>query len=56
MYNGWNSNSTFYSDSNALEMSERRVRQLPRADQTIAGNYYPISSAIAIRDTNTSNI
>jgi len=56
MYNGWNSNGTFYSDSNALEMSERKVRKLPRPDQTIAGNYYPIASAIAIRDTNASNI
>lgn len=56
MYNGWNSNGIFHSDSNALEMSERKVRQLPRPDQTIAGNYYPISSAIAVRDTNTSNL
>lgn len=26
MYNGWNSNSTFFTDSNSLEMSERHVR------------------------------
>jgi len=56
MFNGFNANKTFWSDSNGLEMQERNIRKLPREDETIAGNMYPITSAIALRDfRNNSN-
>lgn len=50
MYNGFKANKTFWTDSNALEMQQRDIKDLPRIDQTIAGNYYPVTSAIAMRD------
>jgi lysosomal alpha-mannosidase len=46
---------TFYTDSNGLEMQERRLNYRPTwnwtGPQNISGNYYPIQTAIAIRDT-----
>lgn len=50
MYNGFKANRTFWTDSNALEMQQRDIKDLPRIDQTIPGNYYPVTSAIAMRD------
>jgi hypothetical protein len=50
MYNGFKSNKTFWTDSNALEMQERNILQLSRPEHTIGGNYYPVTSAIAMRD------
>jgi len=54
MYDGFNANKTFWTDTNGLEMLERRLnwRQtfIPVMKQNISSNYYPITSAIAIRD------
>ena len=50
MFNGFDAQKTFWSDSNALEMEERNIRELMRDDQTFSGNIYPITSAIAMRD------
>jgi hypothetical protein len=50
MFNGFDAQKTFWSDSNALEMEERNIRELMRDDQTFSGNMYPITSAIAMRD------
>lgn len=50
MYNGFKANKTFWTDSNALEMQERNVLELSRPEHTISGNYYPVTSAIAMRD------
>ena len=50
-----NNSGVFYTDSNSLEMEERNVRELQRPDQTYAGNMYPITSAIAMRDFKGSN-
>lgn len=50
MFGGFDAQKTFWSDSNALEMEERNIRELMREDQTFAGNMYPITSAIAMRD------
>jgi len=50
MYNGFEANKTFWTDSNSLAMIRREIRELPTPDATIAGNYYPITSAIAMRD------
>jgi hypothetical protein len=51
MYNGFNANKTFWSDSNSLVMLERKVKDYENPEDTIAGNYYPVTSAIAMRST-----
>lgn len=52
-------NHTFYTDSNALEMQQRILNYRPTwnltTDQPISSNYYPINSAIVIKDT-TQNL
>jgi alpha-mannosidase len=50
MFNGWDSQKTFWTDSSSLEMEERNIRELNRDDETFAGNMYPVTSAIAMRD------
>ena len=46
--------SVFYTDSNGLEMQRRTLDFRPdwhfSSDEKVASNYYPIPSAIAIRD------
>ena len=46
---------TLYTDSNGLEMQKRILNYRPtwtlNTDMTVSSNYYPINSAIAIRDT-----
>lgn len=48
-------NNTFYTDSNGLEMQERILNYRPTWDwkgtQNISGNYYPVQTAMVIRDT-----
>ena len=48
----------FYTDSNGLEMQERIVGYRPTwnltTNMTVSANYYPINSAIAIRDKNST--
>ena len=45
---------TFYTDSNGLEMQERKLNYRPTWDfssaMNISSNFYPINSAMAIRD------
>lgn len=52
---GLNSGDTFYTDANGREMLERRVNFRPSWDlvvtQPIAGNYYPVTAKIAIKDS-----
>lgn len=47
-------NSTFYTDSNGLEMQERILNYRPTWDlvtrQNVTANYYPIQTALAIKD------
>lgn len=50
MFNGFDAKKTFWTDSNSLEMEQRNIRELIREDETLAGNIYPITSAIAMRD------
>ena len=59
MLDGFDAQGKFWADSNSLQMIEREVNK--RKDFTIAekhsnisSNYYPVDSAIAIRDTNKS--
>ena len=44
----------FYTDSNGLEMQTRIQDERPEfnlsTDQNISSNYYPVNSAIAMRD------
>jgi hypothetical protein len=57
MYDGFNGNKTFFTDSNGLEMQERHLNYratydiLTNTSQNISSNYYPVTSAIAVRDT-----
>mmetsp|Transcript_30443 Transcript_30443/g.29837 ORF Transcript_30443/g.29837 Transcript_30443/m.29837 type:complete len:97 (+) Transcript_30443:2490-2780(+) len=49
---------TFYTDSNGLEMQKRVLNYRPtwdfsNTDTTITFNYYPISTAIALKDTSS---
>lgn len=45
----------FYTDSNSLEMQRRQRDFRPtfelRTDEPVSGNYYPVNTAIAIRDS-----
>jgi lysosomal alpha-mannosidase len=55
MYDGFDSNQTFYHDQNGLEMVERRIDYNPRFEwpkelNSLAANFYPVTSAIAMRD------
>lgn len=48
----------FYTDSNTLEMQYRKLNWRPdgfkvKTHQVVASNYYPVGSAIAIRDKDT---
>jgi len=54
-FDGFEANRTFWTDSNGLEMQERRLDYNPKYNwysdkQNISSNYYPVDSAIAIRD------
>ena len=44
----------FFTDSAGLEMQRRQLNYRPtwklNATQPVAGNYYPVNSAIAVRD------
>jgi hypothetical protein len=50
--------STFYTDSSGLAMQKRKLNYRPTWDLNLAAgqnntaNYYPVGSAIAIRDEN----
>ena len=54
MYDGFEANKTFWTDSNGLEMQERRINWRPTftvdAKQNISSNFYPVASAVAMRD------
>jgi len=70
MYNGFDANKTFWTDSNGLEMQERHITKFERNKTVtllkesslpdyneIAGNYFPVDTAIAMRDfQNGSNV
>ena len=54
-----NNNKTFYTDSNGLEMQERILDYRPTWNFStilnVTQNYYPINSAIVIRDVANGN-
>jgi len=66
MYDGFDAKKTFWTDSNGLEMQQRKITEIksgnPTADKfplnfaMIAGNMYPVTSAIAMRDYNNSTL
>ncbi|KAG8262573.1 carbohydrate binding [Homalodisca vitripennis] len=47
-------NATFYTDSNGREMLKRVLNQRPtyktQLEEPIAGNYYPVSTRIMLKD------
>lgn len=56
MYDKFDSKGMFYTDSNGLEMQERKINYNPRFEwpdkerEKVPGNFYPVTSAIAMRD------
>ena len=50
LYNDFKMGKKFWTDSNGKEMEERNIEKMPRKDREIAGNYYPVTSTIAVRD------
>ena len=54
---GFDNDSTFYTDSNGLEMQKRILNYRPDwtlvTDELQSSNYYPVQQAIAIRDSNS---
>lgn len=47
---GFDMNKTFYTDGNGLQMSQHKIIKLDDERKTIANNFFPIASAIAVRD------
>ena len=68
LYDSFDPKGTFYTDSNGLEMQERKIRNITTNNKlasnadgynyaTIAANYFPVNAAIAMRDqSGLSNI
>ena len=56
-----NNKGEFFTDSNGLQMEARRVNYrptwhyTPASHQNISVNYYPVTSAIAVRDNATAH-
>jgi hypothetical protein len=56
MFDQFDANKTFWTDSNGLEMEERRIDYNPafgkqKYEMNVSSNYYPVTSAIAFRDS-----
>jgi hypothetical protein len=53
-FENFDNDNTFYTDSNGLEMQERKLNYRPSwnftTEQPVSANYYPVNSAIAMRD------
>lgn len=64
MYDGFDPKGQFYTDSNGLEMIKRTVEKRNfesevknfSLESPIPRNYYPVASAISMRDNNGSNV
>ena len=62
MYDNFDTKGRFWTDSNALGMIERNLFQKSYDEKesvknsNISSNYYPVDSAIAIRDQNGRNV
>jgi hypothetical protein len=50
LYDRFDTNETFWTDSNGLEMQERHLNVMTGKASNISGNYYPITQAVATRD------
>ena len=59
IFDNFTANSTFWTDSNGLEMQERHLNYRPTwnysGDQNISANYYPVNSGIAMRSITPEN-
>lgn len=67
MFNGFDAKGKFWTDSNGLEMQERNIEFIPTNYtflndkpypnyHMIGGNFFPVDSAIMMRDQNKSNL
>ena len=56
----FNNDLTFYTDSNGLEMQKRVINYRPDftlvTQEFASSNYYPINSAIALRNSNNMQL
>jgi len=50
LYDGFDANETFWTDSNGLEMQERHLNLMAVKSSNISANYFPITQAVATRD------
>lgn len=59
IFDNFTANETFWTDSNGLEMQERRLNYRPTwnysGDQNISANYFPVNSGIAMRSISPQN-
>lgn len=67
MFNGFDAQGQFWTDSNGLEMQERQIEFIPTNYtflnekpfpnyHMISGNFFPVDSAIMMRDKNKTNL
>ena len=56
---GFDTDEKFWVDANGLQMVQKTLNQRKeynfKSDFSVSSNYYPITSAIAVRDFNKSN-
>jgi len=50
MYDDFDPKGEFWTDSNGLEMQKRKITDFEDKSVKVSRNYYPIDSAIAMRD------
>ena len=54
MFSGFSTNKTFWTDSNSLVMIKRQIKDYGAPENNIAGNFYPVTSAIAMRSSSSN--
>jgi len=50
LLSGFDMGKTFWTDGNGLQMSQKKIVKLDDEVKNVANNFFPISSAIAVRD------
>jgi len=55
---GFNTGGNLFMDSNSLQMIDKKLfarkEYTYKSNNPVAANYYPVTSAIAVRDTNVT--
>jgi len=50
LLSGFDMGKTFWTDGNGLQMSQKKIVKLDDEVKNVANNFFPVSSAIAVRD------